>query len=217
MTPEQLARLFLPFSQADESTTRRFGGTGLGLSICKNLAGMLGGDIAVSSEPGRGSCFSLTVPTGPLGDVALVRELEDEPRTIQAVAPPPTEQASLQGQRILVAEDGVDNQRLIERILCRAGARVELVDNGRAAVEQALKAAEMGEGFDAVLMDMQMPVMDGYEATRQLRARGYAGRIFALTANAMKGDAEKCLAAGCDDFFSKPIARQRMLARLAQG
>jgi CheY-like chemotaxis protein len=215
MSSDQLARLFVPFSQADESTTRRFGGTGLGLSICKSLAGMLGGDIAVSSEPGVGSRFSLTVPAGPTEGSDLVCELDDDPRTETLVAP--DAEVRLDGQRILVAEDGPDNQRLIERILTRAGASVEIVDNGEAAVERALKAAEVGERFDAILMDMQMPVMDGYQATRSLRERGYAGRIFALTANAMKGDAEKCLAAGCDDFFSKPLARARVLARLGQG
>ncbi len=217
MTRDSLARIFEPFSQADSSSTRRHGGTGLGLTISKRLAVMLGGDITVQSEPGHGSTFHITVATGPLDAVRLLDALPEF-----APGPPSpddkTEEQALGGRRLLFAEDGLDNQRLIRLVLERAGAHVTVVENGRQAVEAAVgamrgrRANDAGSPFDAVLMDMQMPVMDGYEATRALRRLGYCNPVIALTAHAMSTDREKCLAAGCDDYVTKPIDREHLVA-----
>lgn len=210
MTEEQIDKLFRPFSQAEASTSRRFGGTGLGLSISLHLARMMGGKITVLSRPGRGSIFSLSVPTGPLDGVELVNEkapdpvLESAPRTLSA-------EPKLDA-RILLAEDGPDNQRLISLIFKKLGAQIVVVGDGRAAVERALASQVEGKPFDLILMDIQMPVLDGYGATRELRLAGWMRPIVALTALAMSGDREKCLESGCDDFCTKPINRTRILA-----
>ncbi len=210
-------RLFKPFEQADTSTTREFGGTGLGLTISKRLAEMLGGDIAVRSTPGQGSSFSLTIDADCPTDVEMVQA---DP--VNATSPSPGEQVREQSRqelppkaRILLAEDGPDNQRLISLLLRKAGADVTVAENGRAAVDRAMAAAEAGEPFGLILMDMQMPVMDGYHATAELRGRGYTGPIVALTAHAMQDDRQKCLQAGCDDFVSKPVEHDKLLQTVA--
>jgi PAS domain S-box-containing protein len=211
LTPEQVGRLFQPFSQADGSTTRRYGGTGLGLAISQRLANMLGGHISVTSTPGRGSTFTLTIVTGPLDDVRIGPP-GFSPRTAANEAPcAPVPQTDLHGCRLLLAEDGPDNQRLLVFVLTKAGARVDLADNGAVACDSARAAQDDGTPFDAILMDMQMPVMDGYAATRALRASGYRGPIIALTAHAMEADRTRCLAAGCSDFLTKPIDRGLLL------
>jgi CheY-like chemotaxis protein len=215
MTPEQVGRLFQPFVQADSSTTRQYGGTGLGLAICKRLAKALGGDLQVVSRPGEGSTFTFTIQT-KLSDPA--RMLDDISQAAQRISHPTTSAPAalrLRG-RILLAEDGPDNQRLISLILRKAGAEVDLAVNGRLAVEKALAAVAAGTPYDAILMDMQMPEMDGYEATRQLRQAGFDKPIVALTAHAMAGDRRKCLAAGCDDYATKPVDRSALLAVLAR-
>ena len=125
----------------------------------------------------------------------------------------PSPHDALQG-RILIAEDGPDNQNLLRAILGRAGLSVDVVANGEQACERALAAWESGEPYDVVMMDMQMPVLDGYEATRRLRDAGYSGPIVALTAHAMSGDRERCLQAGCDDYATKPVSRADLLARI---
>lgn len=211
LSPDQIDRLFQPFSQADASTTRKFGGTGLGLSVSQRLARLLGGEITVKSRLGQGSVFTLRVETGPIDPAkmllsAAMREAEsagtDEPRACNTAALP---------FRILLAEDGPDNQRLIRLILSRTGAEVELADNGRAAVEMVCRAASSDRPYDLVLMDMQMPELDGYGATSMLRQKGHTLPIIALTAHAMTGDREKCLAAGCDDYLTKPVDRQQLI------
>ena len=213
MTSDQADKLFQPFAQADTSTTRKFGGTGLGLTISKRLAEALGGDVRVVwTEPGAGSCFRLTVATGPLDAIPLVAAPRAQAAPQQA-APATTATPPLTG-RVLLAEDGPDNQRLIAHLLKKAGATVTVVENGALAVDAALAADHEGTPFDLILMDMQMPVMDGYTATSTLRERGYRGAIVALTAHAMAADRQKCLDAGCDDYATKPIDRAQLVATL---
>jgi signal transduction histidine kinase/FixJ family two-component response regulator len=213
MTTEVLQKVFKPFTQADTSTTRRFGGTGLGLTISKRLAEMLGGDISiVDSRPGQGTTFRLVIDR-----VVELAEDPQRPPLVSDVILPACSAVSLRpGCRILLAEDGPDNQRLISYILTRAGAVVSVVDNGRSAVSEAVTASERGEPFDLILMDMQMPTMDGYAATAWLRREGYTGPIVALTAHAMSGDREKCLAAGCSDYATKPLDRPRLMHQIAR-
>lgn len=233
MTPEQQSRLFKPFSQAETSTTRKYGGTGLGLAISKQLAGMLGGDVSVTSAAGQGSTFTVSVtvpavPAEPLCDsLNLLEATCERKNNCHADLTLPD------GCRVLLAEDGKDNQRLIMTLLTRAGATVDLVDNGADAVIHALgrplacphddgvyEAKPEGdsahEPYDVVLMDMQMPILDGYGATQQLRKAGYARPIIALTAHVMSGDREKCLVAGCDDFVGKPIDRAHLIQTVSK-
>ena len=199
-------KIFAPFGQADSSHTRRYGGVGLGLSISRRLASMLDGSLTVSSDLGRGSEFRLTLPA-PEG--ALV-----ETRAAEAAAParrPASSARSFPGSRVLLAEDGLDNQRLVRAFLRPTEAEISVVENGAQAVDQALAALDAERPYDLVLMDMQMPVMDGYEATRRLRAESYPGPIVALTAHAMATDRARCIEAGCDDYLSKPVDRAALL------
>jgi two-component system, sensor histidine kinase len=209
MTPEQISRLFQPFSQADESTTRKYGGTGLGLAISRRLTVLMGGDIQVESTPGKGSTFTVTISGGPLdpADMAegLTEAILSSPRHVE------TEQRITLSGRILLAEDGEDNQALISMHLRAAGAEVLIAENGRIAVN-LVRAHE----FDLILMDMQMPELDGYGATSELRRRGFTLPIIALTAHAMVGDRERCIQAGCTDYLTKPIDRNRMLQVISQ-
>jgi len=228
IAPEQLATLFQPFVQADTSTTRKFGGSGLGLAISKRLAEKLGGDLIVESRPGRGSLFRVTVSTGPLDGVKMIADplsatiLDTEGAA--GSCPRGAAQAEACGSpkldcRILLVEDSPDNQRLISHVLNKAGAEVTVVENGELAADAALAGRDPSSGrpsFDCILMDMQMPVMDGYAATRLLREKGYEGPILALTAHAMAGDRDKCLRAGCDDFASKPINRAKLIELIRQ-
>lgn len=211
---EQIRRLFQPFWQADSSMSRRFGGAGLGLAISKRLAELLGGGISVTSKPGYGSTFRLTIPTERL-------HVECADTSAPTSFVPGENQSShdglpLQGLRVLLAEDGVDNQRLIAFLLCKAGAEVIIVENGWFAVQSCQSAEQERRPFDVVLMDMQMPVCDGYRATRELRNAGCRTPVIALTAHAMRGDREKCLAAGCDDYATKPLDRQELIDLVAR-
>ncbi|MEO0511735.1 MAG: PAS domain-containing protein [Planctomycetota bacterium] len=217
MTPEQrdaIAR-FEPFAQADTSTTRRFGGTGLGLRISNALAIMLGGGMEVSSELGKGSTFTFTISTGDPSRFQLITpEQISPPRTKGLAAKPLGSHALkdvLRGIRILLAEDGPDNQRLISFHLKKSGAEVVVCENGLIAVE-TLEALPPADRPHVVLMDMQMPELDGYRATRRLRNRGLDIPVIALTAHAMDGDREKCLNAGCNDYLTKPIDRVELIS-----
>ncbi len=207
----QLGMLFQPFSQIDGSLQRRFGGSGLGLAISKRLAEMLGGSISVASTPGKGSTFTVTVAAGPIEGA---RSIEHREPAASAPARPAADQVHLDC-RLLLAEDGPDNQRLLSFVLRKAGAKVTVADNGQTAVEYALAAQGEGNPFDVVLMDMQMPVMDGYEATSRLRQAGCPVPIVALTAHAMTEDRQKCLSAGCNDYMSKPIVPGELVRLVA--
>ncbi len=217
MTKEQMDGLFQPFAQADASVVRTHGGTGLGLVICKRFAQMLGGDVTiVESQKGVGTRIRVTLATGPLDGVRMI----DHPLSATMVAPDTAPAAksidlsTLRGCRILLAEDCPVNQKLVALILEKVGAEVTAKENGQLAVDAALAApdeASDAPGFDVILMDMQMPVLDGYEATKRLRRKGYVGPIIALTAHAMVGDREKCLDAGCTDYASKPIDRKKLI------
>jgi signal transduction histidine kinase/DNA-binding response OmpR family regulator len=208
MTEEQRAKLFQPFMQADNSTTRRFGGTGLGLTISQRLSRALGGDLTVSSTPNAGSTFTVTISGGALAGVEMLQNV-CESMLLGVTEQAATAVVKLHG-RILLVEDGLDNQQLISLHLRRAGAAVSIAENGRVGLEMACK-----EKFDAIVMDMQMPEMDGYTATSELRRRGFMLPIIALTAHAMTEDRAKCLAAGCSDYLSKPVPKELLLRTLA--
>ena len=203
---EKHSMLFEKFTQADSSTNRRYGGTGLGLAICRKLAGLMGGSVTLESEPGVGSVFTTLLPLR----AAPVRS--DRPRPVaaaQAVSP-------IAGHRILLAEDNPANQLLASEFLGQVGCSVVQAGDGQAAV----RLVEAGS-FDAVLMDCHMPVVDGFEATRMIRGLekrrgGKSVPIIALTASAMQGDRDRCLAAGMDDFVSKPIDFDALEAVLAR-
>ena len=200
MKADELSKIFDTFTQADSSTTRCFGGTGLGLPLSKQLAKMLGGTITVSSEFNKGSRFTVVINTGKLISEEFIDALPKK-TALSEILPEADSNTKLCGH-ILLAEDTLDNQRLISMYIHKLGADVTIVENGQLALDAALNG-----NFDLILMDMQMPVMDGIEAVQALRKKGYSGPIVALTANVMKEDRANCAAAGCDDFASKPIKR----------
>lgn len=208
ISAEQQQRLFNPFTQAESSTARRFGGTGLGLYLSRLLTQALGGELALSSAPGQGSCFTVDVDAGAAAPSSLVRQA---PSLAPAAVTSQTPISARYSGRILLAEDNADNRRLITLYVKRLGAELAYAEDGGQAVAQASI-----EPFDLILMDVQMPVMTGIEATQKLRALGYGGPIVALTANAMRSDEDACLNAGCDAFLSKPIDKQRFAEVVAQ-
>jgi CheY-like chemotaxis protein len=222
LPPDAHDSIFQAFSQIDASTTRVYGGTGLGLAISSQLAALLGGAIRVESSEGCGSTFMLSLPIGPISGGALVDPADEDVETIAQLEDASTltflEEIRRRelGARLLLAEDGEDNCRLITHMLEKVGFQVSIAKDGQEALERALEAREAHAPFEVILMDMQMPVMDGYEATRQLREAEYDGPIIALTAHAMKGDRQKCLSAGCDDFATKPIDRRELIAKIVE-
>jgi signal transduction histidine kinase/CheY-like chemotaxis protein len=205
--PSKLDVIFDPFVQADTSVTRKFGGTGLGLAISRQLARAMGGDLVVQSRLGEGSTFTLTIDVGEPCDVSA-------PAARGTIATPPAKAPSevptrLRG-RVLLVDDGETNRMLIRLILRRAGLTVEEAENGRVGVERATR-----ESFDVILMDMQMPVMDGYAATHTLRRVGYDKPIIALTAHALPRDQARCRSVGCSGYLSKPIDQDLLLRTIA--
>ncbi len=213
--PDRLSRLFKPFSQVDSSTTRRYGGTGLGLAICKRLCELMGGGIHVESTPGFGSAFHFTtqveqVDSVPAGaTTAPDPALPATPKAAAGAEPSPPE-----ALRVLLVEDNRVNQTLAMALLQKSGCLAQVAGDGQQALEVLRKA-----DFDLVLMDVSMPIMDGLEATRRIRAGDSGQRpqqtfIAAMTANAMEGDRERCRSAGMDDYLSKPINRNEFLAIL---
>jgi len=221
MSTLQLEGVFESFKQADNSMVRKYGGTGLGLYISKRLAGLLGGDLTAESVEGRGSLFTLRVeglavggglvdPSGMI-DVSEIKSSVNVPGEASLTPGRIGFNGELDGISILLVEDGIDNQRLIRHVLTKAGAKVEIRENGRLAVDHLVD--EGGAGlYQLVLMDMQMPVLDGYGACRELRALGVEIPIIALTAHAMSHDRGLCLEAGCDDFATKPIDRAKLVS-----
>jgi len=210
MSPEQQERIFEAFKQADSSITRRYGGTGLGLSLSSRLAELLGGSLSVNSQTGLGSEFILTISAGPIGDVPFINSPEQMTNRQLDQAGAGLTVGKLSG-RVLLAEDNDNLQRLLSLNLGKLGLQVELAGNGEVAVSMALE-----KHYDLVLMDMQMPVLSGLDAVRQLRERGYTQPIVALTANASQEDRRQCLEAGCNEFLSKPITGERLYACLEQ-
>lgn len=214
MTEEQMTKLFKPFSQADGSSTRSFGGTGLGLCISKHLAEALGGEIMVRSEFGKGSTFTVTIDPGPLDDLYATEGRQESAGRLKpgSLTPQSADMGKIKlNGRILLVEDSPDNQRLISYVFEKAGADVTSVENGQLAIESVLAARDIGKPYDLILMDMQMPILDGYEATRRLRKAGFTEPIIALTASVATQDRDLCIQAGCNDYLTKPIDRKLLL------
>ncbi|WED23032.1 ATP-binding protein [Vibrio sp. JC009] len=207
ISPEHKEKLFQAFNQADGSTTRKYGGTGLGLNISKSLVEMMGGSISVTSEPGKGSCFSFTV--------CLAKEAPVKPKNQQAASDTnQSTEGAFQGTQVLLVEDNKVNQTVAIALLKSQGIDVVLAENGKEAVEAAMGTT----GFDAILMDIQMPEMDGYQAMKLIRET-YSSQelpIIAMTAYAMEQEKQKCLDAGADDIVTKPILPEILFAALSK-
>ena len=203
MNSDQQLNLFKPFVQGDSSTTREFGGTGLGLFLSKKLAIALGGDLTLKdSDTGLGSTFVANFSAKPVHESSR----DSAPNVAKAEAP-----KSLEGKKVLLVEDSPDNRLLVLRYLRSEKMEIEIADNGEEAVQMALQKI-----YDVILMDIQMPILDGYSATKQLRAAGYTHPIVALTANAMSEEKKKAFEAGCNDHISKPINRAELLRCLIE-
>ena len=210
MSPGQAERLFAAFAQGDSTVTRKYGGTGLGLVICQRLARLLGGDVElVRTQSGLGSIFTASVVVDQVAGCNLIQDLNSV--TVPVSHEQPVQQIRLKG-RVLLAEDARENQVLISFLLRRAGAEVDIAENGTVALEMIEKAALRDCHYDLLLTDMQMPEMDGYTLARHLRTIGSTLPIIALTAHAMAEDRNKCTDAGCDDYASKPIDKSILLS-----
>lgn len=205
MSSDQIEKIFEPFTQGDSSMTRRFGGTGLGLAISRQLSRLLGGDLTVQSELGKGSRFRLMLPAVDAEVAAASSAPIPQPKVQHATI-------DLKGKRILLAEDSSDVREFLRQVLTLAGAEVECAQDGERLLQAALRS---DSDVDLILMDMQMPHVDGYEATRRIRAAGIRTPIIAITAHTLETDRTACLQAGCSDYLRKPIRRQMLLERIA--
>ena len=218
---DSLQSIFRPFSQTDPTLTRQYGGTGIGLAVARQTAAMLSGYISVESQLGRGSTFTFTFPGQTTEPTPQERSQAQSsvilPKNHQVInsvksgSQSGTPQ-SLVGYRILVVDDMKINQIVIAKQLEKLGAVIEMADNGQTGIDSITAAEARGEPFDIILMDMQMPVLDGYQATRQLRANGYSKPIIAVTAHALPEDREKTLEAGCSEYVPKPVDFSRLTA-----
>ncbi|MBI9019156.1 MAG: response regulator [Phycisphaerae bacterium] len=205
IAPDKLQLILEPFSQADGSTTRKYGGTGLGLSITSRLAKLMNGDITIASQEGHGSTFSLKINAEIIEENIFENDFNESQTDM-------TQENTIESEKmILVVDDNPSNQKLLSTLLKRANYKYCVVSDGAEAVEKFTTIMP-----DLILMDMQMPVKNGYEATAELRQMGCKVPIIALTASAMSGDREKCLEAGCDDYLSKPIDNQQLLETMSQ-
>jgi len=216
MTPVQLREVFDAYSRVGKSPRCSSGGTGLGLAISRELARRLGGDLTLESAPGKGTCVTFTIDVGTLEGVELVEGavLSTSSEHASSTARPETI-GGLRG-RLLVAEDTEDVRHFLESVLRQVGFEVETAENGEIAYQKSVAAWDAGQPFDVVLMDMQMPILSGLDATGRLRERGYTSPIIALTSHALKGDREMCIQGGCDGYTTKPIDRQHLLTTIAQ-
>jgi CheY-like chemotaxis protein/anti-sigma regulatory factor (Ser/Thr protein kinase) len=212
MPVDQLEKLFIPFSQIDGSTTRRYGGTGLGLALSRRLAEALGGTLEViECAPGKGSTFEFTIDVGDVSDAIMISKLRFRVDNASLDGEDPSRAIpDLTGLCVLLAEDAPDNQNLISRFLGMAGAEVHFAENGLQAFEKA-----MAYDYNLVLMDIQMPVLDGYEATRRLRESGYRRPIVALTAHALREERQRCIEIGCTDHLTKPVNRRELIEQVS--
>ena len=211
IAPADQLSLFQTFSQTDQSTTRPVGGHGLGLALSRRLARLLGGDVTLlRSQPGQGSTFMVTVPIGRALGVPYIHQLPDQRQQPRQGARASTT-LRLQGLRILLAEDAIDNQMLIQRLLAANGAKVDIANDGLEVLTKA-----WANDYDIILMDLQMPRLDGYDATESLRRQGYRKPIIALTAHAMKEERERALKAGVNDHLTKPISQNQLIITVAQ-
>jgi CheY-like chemotaxis protein len=205
ISAENVKKIFEPFTQGDGSITRKHGGTGLGLVLSKRMANLLGGDVVLKeSALGKGSTFRITIDAGKVHGAMLYEE--GEKGGLQISRHLGRDELSLAGIKILLVDDSMDNQFLVSRILKMVGAIVDTADNGKAAVEKAYN-----EKYDVVLMDLQMPLMDGYEATTELRRKGFKTPIIALTAHALKEERVRTMASGFSDHVTKPIDRRALI------
>jgi CheY-like chemotaxis protein len=205
-------RIFDPFVQAESYTTRKHGGTGLGLSLSQRLAEALGGDVhLVRSELGAGSTFAVTIDPGDLAATTLINVVGEFRPAKRINGRSASSSSALSGMRVLLVEDAPDNQLIVKMFLTLRGASVDIANDGREGVAKAIQG-----DYHLVLMDIQMPNLNGYDATAALRRQGYARPIVALTAHAMKGERERCLEVGFDDYLTKPIERDELTALVSK-